>query len=115
MSDTMTPELADLARRAMALEGAPSLPPLYRVPMYPVEGGAVWFLTRTGLPGGVLGGVLLRALGDHVLEVTRHTGKTWSVLYRRPDGEIRRSGCHANLAEACCRVALTLGRWPGPA
>lgn len=111
----MTPELIDLARRAMALEGAP-VDALWRLGLvrHDDTGNVIVDLADTGADGWALGGVLLGALSPAALESTKHTDGSWSVLCRHPaTGWTRRFFSTGTLAEACCRVAVALGRWPG--
>lgn len=112
----MTPELADLARRAMALEGAPrfwgvgarladttiscgtldcSAPPM------------VWDLADRSPAGWALGGVLLGALGEDRTFIDHSCGGPY--FFR---SNLKTWRC-ATLSEACCRVAIAIGRWPG--
>lgn len=99
----MTLDLITLAREAMALEGAPR----FHMPEALPHREGVWDLANTDPDGDALGGVLLGALGSHrkKLVMLPRTFRIWNMG----------SGytfC-PTLAEACCRVAVSLGRWPG--
>ena len=64
------------------------------------------------LGGPATGGCMLAVLsqGDHRVSATCRPDGVWWVGERRTCGI---SGVGATLAEACARVALALGRWPG--
>lgn len=121
----MTLDLITLAREAMVLEGAPDAPCML-APSHGSEHTAiraigttdVWNLAATTPAAWALGGVLLGALGHHRARVvTGYDGSVWWF-----DGDVKdaHSSTHVHrwthcktLAEACCRVAMSLGRWPG--
>lgn len=109
----MTPELIDLARRAMALERAP-LSALWRLGLvrHDDTGNVIVDLADTGADGWAIGGVLLGALGEDRWRMrpmrksfTWHNGDDHPCAYPWRDA--------STLAEACCRVALARGDWPG--
>lgn len=116
----MTPDLIDLARRAMALPGAPRIfdrdgtVGYVTVPM-PSAGRTVtcrvWDLDDSSESGGTLGGLLLWALEG-----------AWTRISRQADSSVRITDIErgavahfdgANLAQACCRRAVEYGCWPG--
>lgn len=105
----MTPEQIELARRAMALPGAPRGP-----------GGCIlwtWWLVPEQVDRipdfndltGATDGVLLKLLGPKVAVYYSYTNLEWVVAIPF-SGVIARA---PYLAEACCRAAVALGRWPG--
>lgn len=105
----MTPEQIELARKAMVLEGAPDATPTgahvsYRSGLTTTP---LWDLSSTTPAGWALGGVLLGALGEQRVCVGCSAPTVFIVL-----GGIKTWRCDT-LAEACCRVAVALGRWPG--
>lgn len=120
----MTPKQIEIARRAMALPGAPCFRPSGLSGVETASngklarraGGILWLeVGSTGRvpdladPTGATDGVLLRLLGPGWTVWNRPDG-TWS-LNKSFDAPV----VGATLAEACCLAANALGRWPGGA
>lgn len=106
----MTPEQIEIAREAMALPGAPCRDESFIFPsqhkrihdgMEPIH---VWDISDTSPAGWALGGVLLGALGNLADVLVFYGVNEWRI-----EGE----DCAYPLSDACCRVALSVGHWPG--
>lgn len=134
MSETiMTSEQIELARRAMALPGwewregmlvhdaeMPSRPARVGAELDVRDDGALGihgadcpdqprFVIHLTDPTGATDGVLLKLLGPKVAVYYSYTNLEWVVAIPF-SGVIARA---PYLAEACCRAAVALGRWPG--
>ena len=109
----MTPAQIEIARRAMALPGAPRGP----------GGGILWTwwlpfeqvdrIPDFSDPSGATDGALLRLLGDGWTMGRTSEGRVRLFVSKRPGKAVLTPHEAATLAEACCLCAIDLGRWPG--
>lgn len=115
----MTPEQVELARKAMALPGwVFATPESHKMEPRRSQRGLLW--VRSSHPrgpwvpdltdySGATDGVLLKLLGPGW---ETWSGTSGAVVTQSPSWkDLHYVG--ATLAEACCKAALAIGRWPG--